>query len=374
MAFIHNITRGIPVLIKGRATFLLDHFYYIERSHPYHSYNMEKQGYYIKPNLKTFQEVYEEWMERRYKDSVKGSTLAKTLSIFKRIILPEFGHLKVDKITKHSCESSIIKWVNEERKQYKLFKNYVSNVLDYATHIDLISENPMKKAYIPNVKTKPKPSTPYYTKDELNSFLESAFRYGHGEKWGTYFHFLAYTGCRKSEGLALYWSDFNFDEKTVNISKILTYENGLTGTQEIAEYETTKNGDHRIITLDDFTIKRLKDWRTQQAKDYLKLGSNTLNAKQLVFSNESNEWIQPSAINIIMEKIIARNRLKYVSPHGLRHSHCSLLFEAGASVKEVHTRLGHRDIKNTLEIYTHATQDKQKETAETFLNYMKNQK
>lgn len=44
--------------------------------------------------------------------------------------------------------------------------------------------------------------------------------------------------------------------------------------------------------------------------------------------------------------------LKKVSPHGLRHMHCSLLFEAGASIKEVQDRLGHSDVKTTLDIYT----------------------
>ncbi|MEK4521159.1 tyrosine-type recombinase/integrase [Psychrobacillus sp. FSL W7-1493] len=40
-------------------------------------------------------------------------------------------------------------------------------------------------------------------------------------------------------------------------------------------------------------------------------------------------------------------KLKHISPHGLRHTHCSLLFEAGVSIKEVQDRLGHTDVKTT---------------------------
>ena len=36
---------------------------------------------------------------------------------------------------------------------------------------------------------------------------------------------------------------------------------------------------------------------------------------------------------------------KQISIHGFRHTHASLLFEAGASIKDVQSRLGHSDIK-----------------------------
>ncbi|UQW99052.1 tyrosine-type recombinase/integrase [Rummeliibacillus sp. G93] len=41
--------------------------------------------------------------------------------------------------------------------------------------------------------------------------------------------------------------------------------------------------------------------------------------------------------------------------HGLRHTHCSLLFEAGAKIKEVQDCLGHNDIQTTMNIYTHVS-------------------
>lgn len=45
-----------------------------------------------------------------------------------------------------------------------------------------------------------------------------------------------------------------------------------------------------------------------------------------------------------------------IKVHGFRHTHASLLFEAGATLKEVQSRLGHSDIKTTMNIYTHITQ------------------
>lgn len=51
-----------------------------------------------------------------------------------------------------------------------------------------------------------------------------------------------------------------------------------------------------------------------------------------------------------MYSVITKHSLKKITPHGLRHTHCSLLFEAGASIKEVQNRLGHSDVKTTLDI------------------------
>nr|WP_270625565.1 tyrosine-type recombinase/integrase [Ligilactobacillus ruminis] len=56
--------------------------------------------------------------------------------------------------------------------------------------------------------------------------------------------------------------------------------------------------------------------------------------------------------------------------HGFRHTHAALLFEAGATIKEVQTRLGHSSSKTTLDIYTHVTQSKKQEAAQKFANYI----
>ncbi len=38
----------------------------------------------------------------------------------------------------------------------------------------------------------------------------------------------------------------------------------------------------------------LKEWHKQQKEDYFKLGFNTKSPNQLVFSNEYNEFLQPT--------------------------------------------------------------------------------
>ena len=60
-----------------------------------------------------------------------------------------------------------------------------------------------------------------------------------------------------------------------------------------------------------------------------------------------------------------------ISPHILRHTHCSLLFQAGTGLKEVQARLGHETIDITLEIYNHVSNRKLKEAVTRLVDFMK---
>ena len=48
-----------------------------------------------------------------------------------------------------------------------------------------------------------------------------------------------------------------------------------------------------------------------------------------------------------------RNNLKRVTLHGLRHSNITMLIANGIDIKTVSGRVGHSDIKTTLNIYAH---------------------
>ena len=75
-------------------------------------------------------------------------------------------------------------------------------------------------------------------------------------------------------------------------------------------------------------------------------------------------------LNDKLSAVIKKHKLHQVTIHGLRHTHASLLFEAGASIKEVQERLGHSDIQMTMNIYTHVTDDLKEQTAEKFQRYI----
>ncbi|MFD1708550.1 tyrosine-type recombinase/integrase [Siminovitchia sediminis] len=62
---------------------------------------------------------------------------------------------------------------------------------------------------------------------------------------------------------------------------------------------------------------------------------------------------------------------KNITPHSFRHTHTSLLIEAGVGVKEIQQRLGHTDINTTMNIYAHMTANMEEKASHQFSELMK---
>jgi len=64
---------------------------------------------------------------------------------------------------------------------------------------------------------------------------------------------------------------------------------------------------------------------------------------------------------------------KDLTPHNsLRHTHTSLLAEAGVDLEEIMQRLGHISDDTTKRVYLHITKDMKKEAANKFNKLMDN--
>lgn len=72
----------------------------------------------------------------------------------------------------------------------------------------------------------------------------------------------------------------------------------------------------------------------------------------------------------MIDKLHIKYGIEKIKLHGFRHTHASLLFESGATIKDVHVRLGHTDIKTTMDIYTHVSENREEEIANQFANYV----
>ncbi len=69
-------------------------------------------------------------------------------------------------------------------------------------------------------------------------------------------------------------------------------------------------------------------------------------------------------------KTITDNQLRVITIHGLRHTHATLLLEAGVSPKIISERLGHASIQITLDLYSHVTDKMEKTASEIFAKAM----
>ncbi|MCT8136468.1 site-specific integrase [Anaerobacillus sp. CMMVII] len=326
-----------------------------------------ESGMLINNNNLTFEEVFKQWFTNHCQ-TIKPSTKKALQSKFKKHILPRFGKLKIKEITNLYCQ----KMINEIAQQIKSvndIKIQANQVFKYALKMELITKNPLAYVSIPRSAKEmlsddnEDTARTYWRKDEIKQFLKICKLELLLRDYAL-FHLLIYTGARKGELLALTWNDIDFKNATIRFSKTLTHIDGNFITQT-SKTKVSK----RLISIDDKSLTLLKKLRTSQLETILATKC-AFDDNNMVFTRDDGTPMRLAYPNEKLDILIKKYTLHRITIHGLRHTHASLLFEAGAGIKEVQERLGHSDIQMTMNIYTHVTDTVKEQTAEKFQRYI----
>ena len=172
------------------------------------------------------------------------------------------------------------------------------------------------------------------------------------------------TGLRIGETLALMWENIDFEENS-----ILIKYNIDNHSVSIKYFKLTSPK-----TLDSFRRVSINN-RCLEILCSLKKMNSDLDVKnyKFIFLNERGNLIYPQLLNKYLKKVgkkanIENKNYHDFSSHMLRHSHISLLTELGVPVKTIMERVGHKDEKTTLQIYTHVTKNMKDDVVEKMNN------
>jgi integrase len=297
-----------------------------------------------------------EWAEtwyKGYKTDVSINTLKMYRTILDRHILPELGHLKLKNIKTHHIQVLI----NEKSKKYKkhtldIIRVTLLQIFDKAVQNDLIIKNPVEHVNVPNTgKTERRALTEY----EIEILKKTATTH----RGGLFALTLLYTGIRRGEALALTWNDIDLNNRTISINKAAYFN----GNQMDIKTPKTKAG-NRIIPIPDELYEALKKAKKTSTSVF---NLNTQSAFKRMWDSFMTTANKIAGGN---SKIKAIER---ITPHMLRHTYATILYNAGVDIKSSQELLGHSDIKTTLQIYTHLEDKKRKETAEKINYYFRGQ-
>ena len=325
----------------------------------------EKGNIFRDKRTPTFNELYELWFDT-HKLKIKPNTQDSIETIFKKRILPHFGHMKIDKITPMMCQKILNQWA----KTYRSFnenKIRFSMVMNYGVKVGLIDFNPMDRVDTPKSQVPPLEKTGnFLSKSELENYM-TYIKQECDTKMYTFFRVIGFTGIRKGEALALTWNDIDFENSTLQVNKTAYYRAKIKGYS--TDSPKTKSS-FRTIRLDSITLDVLRKWKNEQLKTLLSVGIRVDNKDCLVFSKMTKEreleYINNSIPNRELNKIIAKHNLTPITVHGLRHTHTTLLAESGVIPNTAMKRLGHSKIETTLGIYTHVTETMEEEGLDLF--------
>lgn len=314
--------------------------------------------------ISNYQELAELWL-KSYQLTVKPQTFVATKRMLHNHLIPIFGSLKVEKLT----VSYIQRFINDLSNQlmhYGVVHSINRRVLQYGVSLQLIPFNPARDVILPKVPKRENKVIKFIASEDLKELLSYMERLAN-KKYIYYFDYVLYsvllaTGCRFGEAVALEWSDIDLEEGTIDINK--NYSRLL----KILDTPKSKAG-FRVISIDKKTVNMLKLYKNRQRQLFLEVSDC---APKVVFATPNKEYQNMGTRQDSLDRRCAEIAIPRFTFHAFRHTHASLLLNAGISYKELQYRLGHATLAMTMDIYSHLSKDKEKEAVSFYEKAMNN--
>lgn len=321
---------------------------------------------------KNYSELLDSWWEN-YAPTIKPNSQIAIKSQIEKYLRPAFGDIKLEKLTPAIIQQQVNKWARDYNqndggfKRYGQLHSFNRCILQYATSLQAIPFNPAKDILVPKLKKeKSKTKIKHFTDSELKQFFEYLDSLDQKKFknlfYVTLYKFLLATGCRINEALALSWSDIDLENAVVHITKTLNHKRETNSPKSKSSY--------RDIDIDPKTVSMMKQYKHRQTKEAWILGRT----EKVVFSDFIHEYPNNRTLQKRLKLHFKQAQVPDIGFHGFRHTHASLLLNAGIPYKELQHRLGHSTLSMTMDIYSHLSKESAKKAVsifETALNNIK---
>lgn len=315
------------------------------------------QGLYTKNKNLTLDKYYEEWKNAR-KGTIKGNTALGNESRYRNHIKPALGHRKLVDIEKRE----IVKFQSELSEKMK-----VSSVNAVMTQLKLILNDAVREDIIPRspavgvkqLKDVNKSAAETYhralTEEEQKLFMAEAKK----EWLYELLALLLCTGMRVGEASALEWSDIDYVNNVIHVTKTVSRTEKGEYTIGTPKSKTSI----RDIPMTDAIKSILKSQKEKQDMMHGKI----IKLNQSVFENLYGGMVFNASVNKAITETLKRvNKdkevIEHFSAHALRDTFATRYIEQGGSAQVLKTILGHSSLAMTMDLYSHVMPNtKQKE-------------
>lgn len=276
-------------------------------------------------------------------------------------IYPALGNIKLPELTSAQINALLLDMQKKGKAHGTCVKSYtiLSGILKAAFMDDTIKMNPMLKVQRPKPRKDEKKNTEAeaFTVEEARKLITALE--SEPLKWKTLINLLLETGLRRGEACGLQWSDIDFDEQTIIVSRNLCYT-----PQQGVYVDTPKNGHTRTVPIGDEMIKLLRQLRQEQASSFI--------SRWIFTQDGSAEPMHPDSPTRYLKKLSARAGITGLHPHKLRHTFASIAITNGADIASVSETLGHSDKAVTLRMYTHADEESKRRASNILREALRN--
>lgn len=363
-----------------------------------------KSGKYLNGEKLSFQDFTEIWLNDYAEKQLEPTTIQTYKHLLRLHIIPAIGHLKLSKIQPVHLNKFYNTMASERKdgreggyspKTIRHVHNVISGIYATAIKWNIVMENPCDRVDPPK-QARTCDKIKYFTLEQAEIFLGlldkeyTTFCKAHDriDDTGKQYHVSDYNetrriptqfklfyllalfcGMRRGELIALEWSDINFENNSISVTKSTSMVNG----KPLTKTPKTKSS-VRLISVPKSVIDVAKNYRKEQLQYRMAIG-NQWDGDNYVFIQWNGRQMHLDTPYNTFKKIIRRYNEQTINPeeklpeiplHGLRHTSATLLISQNMDVRTVANRLGHAQTSTTMDIYSHALKQMDEKAAEVF--------
>ncbi len=315
----------------------------------------QAQGTLVKPSKVTVGEWLAQWLKDYVWPNLAPRTAEGYDSMIRNHIIPGLGKHKLTDLKPEHLQVYYSERLKQGLSARTVRHHHVTlhTALKTALKRGIIVRNPADAVDPPHF-TRPEIHT--IGEADLSRFLDAAQK----TEYYPFFYLALFTGMRRSELLALRWSDVDLTLCSAYVTRSLHHLR--TGETVFRPTKTVKG--RRSVALSPSTVQVLRDYKAKQENERLHAGQ-LLRKDDLIFP-----W-SPDTVTHAWLKLSRKLGLNDIHLHSARHSHASLLLRQGVHPKIVQERLGHSSIQVTLDTYSHVAPGLQEAAANGFDDFIR---
>ncbi len=320
-------------------------------------------GGYVKPTRLTLGEYLERWLRDYACPSLAPRTVEGYTHIIRQHLIPGLGLVPLAQLKPQHLQNYYAEKLARGRRDGKgglsprtVRHHHITlhGALQSAVKWGLLARNPADAVDAPRYQS---PEMRTLDQDGLRVFLEAA----RSTPYYALFYLALFTGMRRSELLALRWSNVNLDLGQVVVNRGLHH---LRNGSIVFRAPKSAKG-RRLIALPPSAALALHEHRDQQEAERLIIGV-PLTEDSLVFAHPDGSPLLPDTVTHAWIDLARRAGFPHIRLHDARHTHASLMLRQGVHPKIVSERLGHATVSITLDTYSHVTPGLQEAAARRF--------
>jgi integrase len=301
----------------------------------------------------TVAQYLERWQETLL-ETVRSSTQRRYRDLLHKHVIPVIGDIKLSKLSPLDVQRVYADRLSKGLAPgtVLMIHNVLHKALRQALRWGMVPRNVAELTDPP--KTTP---TEYHSwsAEQVADFLAVADADDYAALW----RLSVLTGLRRGELLGLKWGDLDLHRGSLAVRR--TRSRTASGNWGVGAPKTRSS--NRSVALPQSVVEALRAHRTTQLEHRLAVGS-LYQDQGFVFTTPEGRPLHVNSLLLRFNRLTTQAKLPRLRFHDLRHTSATLSLANGTHPKIVQERLGHSSISITLDRYSHATVDMQRDAAE----------